>query len=559
MSMILLSKICDARSAAGAGDHRARTLSWVLSIQPHRITPFLLCVTLSVAGGLHAATYYVDCETGNDAHEGLSETQAWQSTDKVSMFDFRDGDSVRFKRGCIWENVSIKVSRSLTFESYGIAPQLPRLIAATRIHAWSRPTVNGIVSTQASIAPGAPGLKDILIVHDERHNRFYERVHTLASLDLPGRFFHDVAHDTLYVNPFAGVDPQMDLYVSSKPHIIEFQPVNIERVVVDGLHLSFANEYAIGFWYQSSGTKNGSLKVANCTFTGNAYQAIHIGGTNIFRDVDILNNTITANGNEGIYIRYLKDAQQGEVVTGKLRISGNTIGGEGFGWRAEGGNSAANGEGIDIKQGVAAGIIDHNTIFDLNGYFGIGVGSSNIIVEYNIVRDIHMAETIAESSVAGILVDAYGNKGPTVVRGNTVTVSRAHGVVIRGDVVRRPKFEIYDNEISVAESYYPFAFTSQNITNTVIRNNRTRGGRAGLAILKPCCSPEGVEFHDNVVGDVAMPLFAVQDLSTGVRIHSNVYCLNGPMDAGQEKVFPNNTFRTDCARTMSVPEHLRIR
>ena len=74
--------------------------------------------------------------------------------------------------------------------------------------------------------------------------------------------------DTLI--PVAGIDPSRELYVSSKPHILELQPVNIERIVVDGLHLSFANEYAIGFWYQSSDARYGSLKVANCVFTGNA-------------------------------------------------------------------------------------------------------------------------------------------------------------------------------------------------------------------------------------------------------------------------------------------------
>ena len=243
-------------------------LSGALSIPLRRATAYVLCLVLSTAGDLQAAIYFLDCDRGNDAHTGLSEAQAWQSGDKASTFDFQDGDSVRFKRGCTWENVSLKVSRSLTFEAYGEAASLPRLIAATRIRSWSRPTVNGIVLTQASIAQGSPGLKDILIVYDERHSRFYEKVRALDSLDSPGQFFHDIALNTLYVIPVAGIDPSRELYVSSKPHILELQPVNIERVVVDGLHLSFANEYAIGFWYQSSDARYGSLKVANCVFTG---------------------------------------------------------------------------------------------------------------------------------------------------------------------------------------------------------------------------------------------------------------------------------------------------
>lgn len=521
----------------------------------------MFLAVLFTAAQLHAATFYVACDTGDDANDGVSERHAWKSASKVAKFDFQDGDSVRFKRGCAWENVLLKVSRSLTFEAYGDAAPLPRLIAATRIRSWSRPTVNGIVLTQASIASGSPGLKEILIVRDERHNRFYEKVRASASLNSAGQFFHDITHNMLYVIPLPNVDPPQDLYVSSKPHILEFQPVNVERIVVDGLHLSFANEYAIGFWYQSSGARYGSLRVANCLFTGNAYQAIHIGGTNIFRDVDILNNTITANGNEGIYIRYMKGSQEGEVVTGMLRISRNTIGGGGFGWRAEGQDSAANGEGIDIKQGVAAGIIDHNTIFDLNGFFGIGLGSSNIIVEHNTIRDIHMAGATAESSVAGILVDAQDDKGPTVVRHNVVTMSGAHGVVIRGHGDRKPRFELYDNEISVEEPYFPFAFTSQNVTNTVIRNNRTRGGRAGFWVQKPCCPPANVEFHGNDVRGVSIPFLAAQDVSAGVRMYENVFCVKGAMDPGQRTAIPQNTFSGNCVSSNNPvpPQQLQIR
>lgn len=529
------------------------------SILLRRTIICVLCAGLSAAGELQAAIYYVACESGNDAHEGLSEAEAWQSAGKVSTFDFQDGDRVRFKRGCTWEDVSIKISRSLTFEAYGPAVAPPRLMAAARKRSWSKPFAKGLVFTKAGIAPGSPSPKEILIVRDEKHSRFYERVHALALLDSAGQFFHDVAAGTLYVIPIAGVDLQQDLYISSKPHVLEFQPVNVERVMVDGLHLSFANQYAIGFWYQSSGAMNGSLKIENCTFTGNAYQAIHIGGTNTFKDVEILNNTITANGHEGIYIGYVKGKEEGEVVTGMLRISGNMIGGLGFGWRSEGLGSAANGDGIDIKKGVAAAVIDHNTIVDVNGSYGIGAQTSNVLIENNTIRDVHMSGATADSSIAGIFVDAYDNKGPTVVRGNTVTTPAANGVVIRGNAERKPRVEIYDNEIAVGDLYFPFAFTSQNVTNTLIRNNRARGGQAGLAVLKPCCPPAGVEFRDNIVRDVSSPLVSAQDVSAGVLVQSNVFCLKSPVDARLRTILPNNIFSSDCGGIPSEQKHLHVR
>lgn len=528
---------------------------------PHYHTwVFLLVALLPVGTELNAATYYVACDIGDDANEGLSELRAWKSATNVSRFKFMNGDKILFKRGCTWEDVSIKIMESIDFGAYGDASTPPQLMGATRVRSWSNLNSRGIFYTQAAIEAGVPSFKEILIVHDEKHGRFYGKVRTLESLDSAGKFFHDVARNTLYVSPLEGTNLQQDIHISSKPHILEFQQVNVERVVVDGLQLSFANEYAIGFWYQSSGTRNGSLKVENCTFTGNAYQAIHIGGTNTFRDVDILNNTITANGNEGIYIGYIKGSEEGEVVTRMLRISGNSIGGQGFGWRSDGLGSAANGEGLDIKKGVVAAIIDNNTIFDLTGFFGIGVQSSNAVIEKNTIRDIHMADSTAESSIAAILVDAWDNKGSTIVRGNTIDVESASGIVIRGHAERRPRVEMYDNQISVKDPYFPFAFTSQNITNTIIRNNGTKGGRAGLWVQRPCCPPANVEFHNNDIRDVSAPLLAAQDVSAGIRVYSNIFCLKSADGALQKSLAQNNTFVSDCASPpiLGPPQNLRI-
>jgi hypothetical protein len=520
----------------------------------------VLLALLATVDNLQAAPFYVACDTGDDANDGMSESNAWKSASKVAKFEFRNGDEILFKRGCVWEDVSIKITRSLKFGSYGDAAALPQLIGAARARVWSAPDARGIVYTLRAIEPGVPSIKEVLVVYDARYSRFYERVRTLRSLDGVGKFFHDIASNRLHVVPLEGADLRQDILISSKPHVLEFQPVDVDRVVVDGLHLSFANEYAIGFWYQSSGTRNGYLKVVNCLFTGNAYQAIHIGGTNTFRDVDISNNTITANGHEGIYIGYIKGKEEGEVVTGRLRISGNKIGGLGFGWRAEGLGSAANGEGIDIKKGVAAAIIDHNDIFDLTGLYGIGVQSSNVIIEQNTIRDIHLNDAPPDSSIAGIIVDAWDNKGATIVRGNTVNVQNANGIAIRGNADRRPRSEIYDNAIAVEEPYFPIAFTSQNVTNALIRNNRMRGGRAALWVQRLCCPPANVEFRDNEVRDVSAPLLAAQDVSAGVRVYANVFCFKGAVGAGQKTAIPSNTVSSDCAssNTPVPPQQLHI-
>ncbi|MCP9442314.1 MAG: right-handed parallel beta-helix repeat-containing protein [Nitrospira sp.] len=518
----------------------------------------VLCMVLLAAAETQAAIYYVDCDTGNDTTDGLSEARAWRSTDKVSAFNFQDGDHVRFKKGCVWENVLVKVSRSLTLEAYGNAGPLPHLVGAVRIRSWVGPSNGGIVSAEAAIAPGSPGPKDVLIVYDERHRRFYDKVSAMASLTAPGQFFHDAEARILYVRLLAGTNPSQDLYVSSRNHIIELQPGSVERVVVEGLRLSFANEHAVGFWYQSSDANYGSLRVANCEFFGHAYQAIHIGGTNRFRDVEILNNTITAIGNEGVYIRYLKGQEQGLVVTRMLRISGNDIGGNGFGWRSDG--IWANGEGLDIKQGVAAGSIDHNTVYDLNGMFGIGIGSSNVTIEHNTIMNVRMAGADAESGIAGIIIDPYDSNGPTIVRHNTVTMSNAHGIAVRGVAHLKPRVEIYDNDVTVNEPYAPFAFTSQNVANTMIRNNRTRGGGAALAVLKPCCPPVGVEVWGNVFRNVLVPVMTAKDLSRGVQMTTNLFCVRGSVELARRMSPLGNTIVSahECERPVANPQNLRV-
>ena len=53
-------------------------------------------------GSLSAATYYVDSENGLDSHDGLSETKAFQTLDKVNQFPFQPGDRVLFKSNGLW-------------------------------------------------------------------------------------------------------------------------------------------------------------------------------------------------------------------------------------------------------------------------------------------------------------------------------------------------------------------------------------------------------------------------------------------------------------------------
>ncbi|MHC4508142.1 MAG: right-handed parallel beta-helix repeat-containing protein [Planctomycetota bacterium] len=80
---------------------------------------------------LQGAIYYVDSQTGNDTHSGLSPTQAWASLDRVNQSDFAAGDRILLKRGTRYTGQlrpgsSGREGRPIVISSYGLGA-LPRI------------------------------------------------------------------------------------------------------------------------------------------------------------------------------------------------------------------------------------------------------------------------------------------------------------------------------------------------------------------------------------------------------------------------------------------------
>ncbi len=65
--------------------------------------------------------YYVSSSVGNDANDGLSETSAWKTIDKVNCTDVPSGSAILFKRGDTWNRQGRLYSKAnVTFSAYGI-------------------------------------------------------------------------------------------------------------------------------------------------------------------------------------------------------------------------------------------------------------------------------------------------------------------------------------------------------------------------------------------------------------------------------------------------------
>ena len=67
------------------------------------IQTVMVCIATAVCSG--ASVYHVDAVGGDDSRDGLTEDTAWRSLARVNAADVKPGDSVLFKRGCVWRGM----------------------------------------------------------------------------------------------------------------------------------------------------------------------------------------------------------------------------------------------------------------------------------------------------------------------------------------------------------------------------------------------------------------------------------------------------------------------
>jgi len=101
----------------------------------HLFAIVIACFTLPV----EATVYFVDSQNGSDQAAGTSESQAWQSLEKVNTADFKPGDIVRFARGGLWRGSlrpkSGTVGAPVTYTCYGPeALPIPRLYGSAPLN-----------------------------------------------------------------------------------------------------------------------------------------------------------------------------------------------------------------------------------------------------------------------------------------------------------------------------------------------------------------------------------------------------------------------------------------
>lgn len=83
------------------------------------------------AVALHASTYYVDAQTGNDSNLGTSPSSPWQTLQKVNASRFKAGDRLMFHAGSRWKGQLVLSSSGtetapIMVDRYGKGP-MPRI------------------------------------------------------------------------------------------------------------------------------------------------------------------------------------------------------------------------------------------------------------------------------------------------------------------------------------------------------------------------------------------------------------------------------------------------
>lgn len=142
--LIIRSVACEEKVVQETHLDPLTTMNFTTSLRARR----LACViSLSATAGAHAATYYVDATTGNDAWSGTSSATTtpgqgpWQSLGKIASTNLLPGDRVLLKCGHTWKS-TLRVSSSGTVDA-------PILIGTYPDGCTDKPMIDGSATFRA--------------------------------------------------------------------------------------------------------------------------------------------------------------------------------------------------------------------------------------------------------------------------------------------------------------------------------------------------------------------------------------------------------------------------
>ncbi len=416
-------------------------------------------------------TYYVK-NGGDDGADGLSDSTAWATINKVNTSSFNPGDSVLFKAGDTWRETLIVPSSGnssayITFGAYGDIPGgLPFLNGSSILSSWTNEGSN-VWSNDC------PVYDDLgLFLHDVHYtcvttdlNTLFTQVDTLGSVTSASTYFIDDAVSPSRIYVYSTTNPLSTLQVSARMfggYIGGKTYVKIENIAFGcAAHTGL-------FLHATTGTTfAGHNLVSHCEFSYNRESGVYIDNGYSYNTVEYCGSEYNGNG------YYIWSDDEVNCNTSN-NIYSHNVSGSNIAYAVTG--AATDGHGFGIYNSTD-NIIEYN---ESNAdKYGINIDiaghSNNITIRGNYIHDTQTASPAIQigGEAASFTHNVYYN---LIV--NCADGSDGMPILILGST-RTGTINIYNNTIyqdnSAGKStwgIYAAKGTNLNIKNNILYNNQ---------------------------------------------------------------------------------------
>jgi len=265
----------------------------------------LILILLCQCGQVLATNYYVDNVKGKDSFNGKSPATAWKSVSKVNSKSFQPGDTIFFKRGCVWrETLSLTSSgikgKNIVFSNYGKGPK-PRFLGSTEVKTWSAQNENVWKSVESvPLDPYNGYYKGEIFFVTGKNPALWGR-HRASLSDLKENL--DWTWFQNYVFIYSDTDPNKEYSSTEVPQ--RQQCINLKNktnILIDGLDLYFTRWSGISYDWSFDMLDLSGLTIQNSEmgWIGSKYLLSGYGTEMAYTDMTFRHDTIHDCGRRGI-------------------------------------------------------------------------------------------------------------------------------------------------------------------------------------------------------------------------------------------------------------------
>ncbi len=266
---------------------------------------FLLIIMLFQCNITLCTNYYINSISGNDSQDGRSEKKAWKSISKVNSHDFLPGDTICFKRGCIWRE-TLKIPSSgnnflnLVFSNYGSGPK-PKILGSVQVNAWMLQGLNVWKSSVAVLKDPYSGYfqSEIFLINTKDSVSWGRHKSSIAELTAGG----DWTWSANSVFIYSASNPNTRYSCAEIPQRQQCIDLhNKEYIQISGIDLFFSRGSGISYdWsYDMMNLHNFILEKSEIAYIGSKYIQTGYGTEIAYSKMIFRQDTIHDCGRRGI-------------------------------------------------------------------------------------------------------------------------------------------------------------------------------------------------------------------------------------------------------------------